>query len=176
MNFDGVWDQLEQTIPPEISHYHHAVHPGLGWWLKTAVPNEDTLGLLVVWDSISRAHPGLIHISDVAYDWKGQSIHNVSSIWLRESADVDVSFVNGEFSYVIYPFDEATNRWGQKLKVALTKYKNKHKENFDINNWHKLVEVAQLLKQWTTHRQAQVKRKGWKIVHNTQENSGSKDH
>lgn len=170
MNFDGVWNLISSTIPPEISHYQYGHHPGLGWWLKTVVPQNDPIGLLKIWIAITDHHPGLVLISDQAYDWYGQTIQNCCSIWIKENTDIDLAVCDNNIKYVIYPFDDATNRWGNRLRTKLVAYGKNKSDNFDKDNWHKLLEIASLLKQWTTNRQAQVKRKSWKIVRNEQTN------
>jgi hypothetical protein len=172
MNFDGVSDLLDNSVPPEITNYHQGHHPGLGWWLKTAVPTNDSLGVLAAWRTIQRKHPSTICITEVAYDWHGAVIPLTASIWLRDNLDVDLTWNDPEFNYVIMPFDDSVNSWGQYLRRQLLQYRRQPTKDFDKSNWHNLVAVANLLKQWTTNRQAQVKRKGWKVVSNKQTNSG----
>lgn len=176
MNFDGVWEILDSSIPPEITHYRQGHHPGVGWWLKTVVPNSDSLDLLRLWMALSQKHSGLIAITSWAYDWQENVIANCSSIWIREGTDVDLRVKHQEYTYVIYPFDDATNSWGTRLRRQLNSYRAKMPNNFDKGSWHNLLQVANLLKQWTTERQAQVKRKAWKVVSNSEKDSSTTTH
>lgn len=173
MNFDHVWQLLENSVPPEVTNYHQGYHPGLGWYLKTAVPNSDQLLLLRTWQAISARHPGLVTVSDHAYDWQTNRIPNCSSIWLKDHVDITLTLQNNQFSYVILPFDDATNRWGHDLRKNLLRYKRQQAKNLDSLSWHNLFDVANLLKQWTTDRQARVKRKGWKVVKNQIDSSNA---
>jgi hypothetical protein len=173
MNFDGVWEILDNSIPPEICHYRQGHHPGVGWWLKTVVPNSDPIELLKVWQALAAKHHGLISISAWAYDWQEALIPNCSTIWIRDGADIELRCQDLDITYVIYPFDDATNSWGNRLRRQLNAYRLRSPKNFDKHSWHNLAAVAHLLKHWTTERQAHVNRKGWKVVTNSEKDSSS---
>jgi hypothetical protein len=171
MDFDGVWEILDSTIPPEISHYRAGNHPGLGWWLKTAVPKNTNLSN--AWQTLATNHPTVVQMVHVAYNWQGAEIQSALSVWIRDNQDLDLDHINGQWHYVIRPFDESVNVWGHRLNQNLrTWQRRKHKTKLDEDNWHKLKSVAQMLQTWTSNQQAQIKRKGLKLVVDNQKDSG----
>lgn len=161
MNFDGLWQILENSVPPEITHYQRGEHPGVGWWLKTVVPTNSQSPIYLAWDAIQQKHPRLVRMEPTAYDWFQTPIVNTSSVWINQKVDVTLSETDNQFSYVLGDYDTSFNIWGVKLIQELEQQKS---PELDPHDWHKLCDVAYLMKSWTTDRQANNNRKGLKIV------------
>jgi len=161
MDFDGIWPLLENSVPPEVTHYQKGDHPGPGWWLKTAMPYQPHSLIYQAWDAIQRKHPGLVCIQPTAYDWQQHLIPQVHSIWLNVRVDVTVTVMEHEFTYNIDDCDTSFNVWGKQLARALASDKSKHAQ---LPDWHMLCDVAKLMQSWTTERQARINRRSLKIV------------
>ena len=169
MDFLGIWPLLENSVPPEVTHYQKGDHPGAGWWLKTAIPYQAQSRVYQAWDAVQQKHPGLVCIQPSAYDWQQQWIPGVHSIWLNIRVDVSVSIMEHDFTYDIDDYDTSFNVWGKKISRALGNDKSKHPK---LDDWHMLRDVAKLMQSWTTDRQARINRRSLKIV-NSEKNTSS---
>lgn len=169
MNFDDVWGTLHNSVPPEITHYQHQQHPGKDWWLKTAVfAGTADPPLIRVWHSLQNQHPHLIKITPTAYDWQGNLIDQVHSVWIANHRDVRLSYHCPDFAYEIVDQDISSNQWGVHLEHALYGYAvAKNCDELLANDWQNLIHVAQFISSWCTDHQAAIKRKGIHIVHNS---------
>jgi hypothetical protein len=177
MNFDDVWELLDSTVPPEVTHYREGSHPGMGWWLKTVIPSDQTCSVTKAWQTLAEKNQNMITLVEVAYNWHGQIINGATSIWLRNQQDVDLDMIQGQWHYVIRPYDESVNVWGHRLADSIKIWHKFNKTSASSNHgWHKLKDVAKLLQNWTSNQQAQIKRKGFKLVVNNQKDSSHSAH
>jgi len=174
MNFEGVWDKLENSVPPEITHYQLGLHPGPNWWLKTAIPKQDNpLDLMNVWQIIDTAHPKLLKITPYCFDWQQNLISTASTIWIKQGLDVDLKFEGKEFNYTVLSSDVTFNIWGSEIRKHLRRKENRNLKENDPETWQKMDHVAQLLKSWTTEKQAQVRRQMLRVITNEKDSSSS---
>ena len=161
MNFDSLWHLLDNSVPPEVTHYQMGHHPGAGWWLKTVVPTNIHSPIYQAWYTIQNKHPRLVHMEHVAYDWHQKLITHTHSIWLNHKIDITVTQIGEEFEYQMGDYDQSFNVWGQQL---LKELEQQQSPEFDQDDWHKLCDVAQLMQSWTTDRQARKNRRSFTIV------------
>ena len=174
MNFEGVWEKLENSVPPEITHYQLGLHPGPQWWLKTAIPKTDHhLNLAEVWGSIQAQHVNLVLITPHCFDWHQNLISTASTIWIRQGLDVDLQFLGQDFTYSILSSDVTFNQWGSLLRKHLRRKQNAQFKLNDPTTWQKVDHVAQLLRSWTTDKQAQVRRQMLKVITNEEDRGSS---
>jgi hypothetical protein len=178
MNFDDVWGALNNSVPPEITHYQHQQHPGKDWWLKTAVfAGISEPPLLRVWHTLQNQHPQLIKITPTAYDWQGALIENTHTVWIANNRDVRLSYHCPDFAYEIVDQDISSNQWGVHLEHALREYaESKNLDQLIEHDWHNLLHVAEFISSWCTDHQARIKRKGMHIVSNSSSDQSTANH
>jgi hypothetical protein len=165
MNFDNVWSILNNSVPPEITHYQHGSHPGKTWWLKTVVPNSDTkVNVFKVWKAIEKSHKKLVRLVPQAYDWHQTCIPHAHSVWVNHKVDVSLVQAENGFTYQISDYDKSFNEWGEHLQLWLSSQAVPQSKENDPHDWHKLWHVTELVKTWTTDAQAKHNRGKIKIV------------
>lgn len=161
MNYQGVWHTLDNSVPPEITHYQMGQHPGTSWWLKTVIPSNDQSLLHQAWDAVARKHPRLVCLEPHAYDWQQNLITGAHSIWLNYKIDVVLTQVDSGYQYEMGDYDTSFNKWGDQILQQLNQHNS---DQIDPNDWHMLTLVADLMKSWTTDRQARNNRRSLQIV------------
>ncbi|MFA5489437.1 MAG: hypothetical protein WC284_09490 [Candidimonas sp.] len=91
MDMDEIVKFLETATHPEIYHYRRGLHPGVGWWLKTICPDpscERMEGVELTHSWIALTKTNAVILTEVAFDWQGNVIPHMWSVWLKESIDV----------------------------------------------------------------------------------------
>lgn len=167
MNFENVLIHLQQSVPPEITHYRLNLHPGIRWYLKTAVLNHDPdTDLLEIWRAIEREHGSLVRVSPYCYDWYQNRIDDASTIWVKQGMDVRITIDGDDITYAIVSADVTFNGWGREIQKHLRSAENLSWKEHDPVTWNKLQDVAQLLSSWTTDKQAQMRRQMLKVIKN----------
>lgn len=176
MHMQGVLQALENSVPPEVTHYHLGLHPGARWWLKTAVAKQDDhLQLMKVWQVIQQAHPKLVKITPHCFDWHQNLIPSACTIWIQQGRDVDVQIQGQDFTYHVVSSDVTFNAWGSQFRSWLRSKHNKQMKESDPDTWHKCDQIAQLLRGWCTESQAQIRRQMLKVVTDAQDSSPATD-
>lgn len=95
--FSGILKELENATHPEEFHFRHGNHPGSDWYLKTVCPMPnlkqiDTIGYGILWDNLASEHSNEIKSVPHAYDWFGNEIPYMMSIWIDVKSDVIIKF------------------------------------------------------------------------------------
>ncbi len=126
--FQGILDNLTNKTNPEIYHFRKGNHPGPRWYLKTVCPMPnlkqlDKLGYGTLWYNLSKEEPDIIKLVPHAYDWHGNSIPYMISVWIEVKYDViitiddvvglEVLLVDREYGHIYY-----VNNLKQLLNVA----------------------------------------------------------
>ena len=94
MEFDlsGTIETLHAHVNPEVWHYQRGTHPGLGWHIKSVLPNGTyhpaAENLYDQWHRMAHRNPAAVRITPTALDWNGSVIQGFSTIWLADANDV----------------------------------------------------------------------------------------
>lgn len=129
------------------------------------VPSSDTkIHVWQAWKAIEQAHKRVVRLVPHAYDWHQNLIPHAHSVWINHRADVSLSLMNGEYLYEILDYDTSFNEWGEKLQLWLSSQALPQSKENDPHDWHKLWDVTELVKTWTTDAQAKHNRGKIKIV------------
>ncbi len=155
MSDDQVWHQLHECVPPEVTHYVNGDHPGISWYLKTVVPITSDPPLLQYWEQIAAAHDNLVQIVNSAYDWQAHLIPNCVSVWIHTQNHVQLLV-------------EPDQTWCYQIENHVQDQMITHMlEQFDFGSdtWHMIQHALQLKQQHVTNKQAELRRKGFRIHH-----------
>ena len=163
-DFDNIHQLLTKGISPEITHFQKHTHPGNSWWIKTVVPLDPKL--VDLWDRIQNQMPTLVKIEPTAWDWYQNAIPSCQTVWLDQSIDIRIKQIRKKLDFVVLPFEEGFNLLGKELCEQLNK-QNSLTEPADPD-WQNLLDVAQLMSNWTTDTQARARRQIFKVVNNDQ--------
>jgi hypothetical protein len=163
-DFSNLEPYFQEGIPTEISHFRNKTHPGVGWWLKTVIPNRMVEPeLFGFWKVISNRVPYLVRIVDQAWDWNGEVIQGGASIWVKTGKDVALEFKDDELGYAVQDYGDSMNAWGTILSQILV-------ENHDLDdpdqdsNLKNIQAITDFMSKWTTDSQAANRRKNFKVV------------
>lgn len=153
-----------KKINPEVWHARNYIHPGYQWNIKTIIPSKKIIDLSAkfitdLWDKIEKNHPGVIQITDFAYDWDGQIIKNWRTIWLNKHIDIICNY--SSVTYEIISYDEG-------LKKSAIEYKQYINSNFDPGQYSILLlqynDILDALLLHTSDDIAKQNRKKWNII------------
>lgn len=126
--------------------------------------SDDTIHVFQAWKAIERAHKRVVRLVPHAYDWQQCLIPHAHSVWCNQKADVILSQIDNGFSYEIRDYDKSFNEWGVQLQLWLSSQALPQSKENDPHDWHKLWNVTELVKTWTTDAQAKLNRGKIKIV------------
>lgn len=174
MELNQVWQLLEQGVPPEITHHQLKLHPGPGWWLKTAVLKQDHhMSPLNMWKHVQATHPNLIHITPHCFDWKTNLMPWACTIWLRKGKDVQVEFKDPDWIYHVVSEDISNQIWCDTFTRWIKSTHNKSMKKDDPHTWHMWIHSIQLLEHWCSEHQVQARRKQIKVITHAQDSSST---
>lgn len=126
--FQGILDNLTNKTHPEIYHFRKGNHPGPRWYLKTVCPTPnlkqmDKFGYGALWSNLAKEEPNIIKLIPHAYDWYGNNIPYMVSIWIEVKHDIiitvdgvsglEVSLVDRDYGHIFY-----VNNLKQLLSIA----------------------------------------------------------
>ncbi len=115
--FQGILDNLTNKTHPEIYHFRKGNHPGPKWYLKTVCPTPnlkqiDKLGYGDLWFNLAKEEPNIIKLIPYAYDWHGNNIPYMVSVWIEIKHDViitvddvsglEVLLVDRDYGHIFY--------------------------------------------------------------------------
>lgn len=91
--FKDILIKLKNSTHPEVYHFRNGNHPGPNWYLKTVCPTPelkqiDRYGYGKLWLEIRKDYPDYIKIVPQAYDWNGNEIPYMVSVWLVNDIDI----------------------------------------------------------------------------------------
>jgi hypothetical protein len=159
MTDDQVWHVLHEWVPPEITHYVMDSHPGINWYLKTVVPLQSDPPVITYWQQIAHMHDNLVQIQPIAYDWQGDAIPACASVWIHMHNHVQLQ-VNPDHTW---QYQIQNHIPDHNIEHTLQSFK------FSDHTWHMIKHALTLKRQHVTHAQAHARRKGFNIIHGSQD-------
>lgn len=138
--FENILDELKNKTHPETCHFRKGNHPGPKWFLKTVCPTPhlkqiDKYGYGVLWSNIAQENPEIVKLVDLAYDWNGDEIPYMASVWIHKEYDIIVSL------------DDTITGYG--LEVIMVDRKTG--SEFYLDNLKKLVSIGRNDTKWYTN-------------------------
>ena len=94
--FHDITNFLRTSTHPEVYHFRAGNHPGETWYLKTVCPMPDLMqidkfGHGLLWQTLSGENPEAVKIVPYAYDWEGNDIPYMASVWLNIECEIIIS-------------------------------------------------------------------------------------
>lgn len=91
--FSGILEELRNKPNPEVHHFNNGNHPGPSWYLKTVCPTPhlkqiDKCGYGNMWLNLAAECPDKIRLVPHAYDWNGDKIPYMVSVWIEVNHDI----------------------------------------------------------------------------------------
>jgi hypothetical protein len=146
------------------------LHPGIQWYLKTIIPNENTctdsaFALLNAIKAIQHHDPTLILITEAAFNWDQQYMPHWHSLWVRSGYDINFTLLDDNtIDYEITKQDQLYREnvaWYLDL-VQSELVRNPSKQyRRELNH---LTNTLQLQQTHTTNAQAEEKRAQFKVI------------
>lgn len=137
--FKGIIEELKNTVHPEEYHFRNGNHPGSNWYLKTVCPTPnlkqiDKIGYGVLWSNIERNHPNEVKIVPHAYDWHGNEIPYMASIWINIESDVIIKmdYIDG-IKIVLVDRDIGNQYYVENIK-ELIDFSRDSTENYNVTD------------------------------------------
>ena len=92
-DFLGTLDAIKTRLNPEIWHVKYMSHPGIGWNIKTILPeisiaNDNMKLIIMAWINMCAQFSTIVTWTDVTYDWEGNKILNWQTIWIKDGYDI----------------------------------------------------------------------------------------
>lgn len=138
---DGILEKFKNSNHPELTHYHKGNHPGNNWFLKTVCPMSnleqiDRLGYGSIWKRLSKKYPETIKIKPEAYDWDGNEIPYMISVWVINDTDIIFNHtdINEQLEIIFVHRASGQQLQLDKLNIITSIEKEKIIENIDLTS------------------------------------------
>lgn len=148
---DGIIQKFKASNHPEITHYRKGNHPGKDWFLKTVCPMPnldqiDRLGYGGIWKRLSKEYPETIKIIPEAYDWEGNEIPYMISVWITSDTDVIFNYtdINEQLEIIFVHRTAGQQIQLDKLNIITSVEKEKVIEGIDLNVDKDIAYIAEL--------------------------------
>lgn len=167
MNWHEACLQLQGLIPPEVTHYQHNQHAGMGWYLHTVIPSDPEHVIHKTWLHLQSAHVDLISLMPQAYDWCGHLIPDAHSVWLLSPHYVHVTDLWPTSACEIWNMDQAMHYWAEQIDLWA------QPNNLTDAPIHKLSHVTNFMHTYTSAAQAAHRRTKFRVIKHDEKDSGS---
>lgn len=172
--FYNITNFLRTSIHPEVSHFRAGNHPGEEWYLKTVCPMPnlmqiDKYGHGLLWQALAKENPIDIKIVPHAYDWEGNDIPYMASIWLNIECDIIIS-MHPKTGYTLISVDRHVGEefYINSLFELLESSREETKDMDDIEDYlcelDEIEEITIVLQKEIYSKNATQTRKEFKVV------------
>ena len=79
--------ELASLVNPEVWHFQHGCHPGLGWHIKTVIPTGLS-HVFAEWQHMAHRHPAALILLSSACNWHGEPLLGYVTAWVRDGTDI----------------------------------------------------------------------------------------
>ncbi len=170
--FDGIIKELEDATHPEVFHFRNGNHPGPDWYLKTVCPMPklrqiDKIGYGILWNNIANEHPDETKLVPHAYDWNGNEIPYMTSVWLDIESDVIIKFEPATgLNIVLVDRDVGREFYIESLRslIDYTREESKLDKDISLDEIDKIEEIAEILALETKDEDAIQIRNNFKVL------------
>lgn len=171
--FQGIIKELEDAAHPEVFHFRCGNHPGSDWYLKTVCPMPklrqiDKIGYGILWHNISHEHPDEIKLVPHAYDWNGNEIPYMTSVWLGVESDVIIKFESlTGLNIILVDRDVGKQFYIESLRSLIDYSREESKweeDNMTLDELDKVEEIAEVLDRQTKAEDAIQIRSNFKVL------------
>ncbi len=170
--FHGILKELEDAIHPEVFHFRNGNHPGSEWYLKTVCPMPklrqiDKIGYGILWSNIANEHPDEVKLVAHAYDWRGDEIPYMTSVWLDVESDVIIKMepLTG-LNIVLVDRDVGKQFYIESLRTLInfTREESKWNEDISLDEIDEIEKIANVLEHQTKAEDAIQIRSNFKVL------------
>lgn len=172
--FHDITNFLRTSTHPEVYHFRAGNHPGEEWYLKTVCPMPnlmqiDKFGHGLLWKALSEESPESVKIVPCAYDWEGNDIPYMASVWLNVECDIIIS-MNLKTGYNLILVDRIVggdfyvNNLLELLEVAREETKGMEDIEDYLGELDEIEEIALVLKKEIHSENATQIRKEFRVV------------
>lgn len=151
--FGGLTEELKNKIHPEIYHFRVGNHPGPEWFLKTVCPipnliQIDKYGYGTLWHELTQEYPTKIKIVPYAYDWNGNEIPYMVSVWVNKKIDILISLSDNGFNISMVERQIGNEHYFYMTMSLIYNEREQSKwvDDIDLDDLDKIENIARILK------------------------------
>ena len=172
--FHDITNLLRTSIHPEVCHFRAGNHPGINWYLKTVCPMPnlmqiDKFGYGLMWSTLAEEDSNSVKIVPHAYDWEGNDIPYMASVWLNIECDIIISMhPKTGYNLILVDRNIGSDFYVNNLLELLVLAREQTKGMEDIAKYlgelDEIEEIALILKKEIDAENASEIRKEFKVV------------